>query len=40
VNMEVEAHRVGAAAFFRKPFDVGALMESVRRCLGLPPSTA
>ena len=28
--LEDEAHRVGAIAFFRKPFDVGALLDSIR----------
>lgn len=32
-DMEREANRLGAVAFFRKPFDVSALLESVRQCL-------
>jgi FixJ family two-component response regulator len=31
VNMELEAFRLGAIAFFRKPFEASALLESVRR---------
>jgi FixJ family two-component response regulator len=38
-NMEREASRLGAIAFFRKPFDVGALLESVRQCVGIGPRT-
>jgi FixJ family two-component response regulator len=33
VKMEIEARRLGAEAFFRKPFDIGALLDSVRRGL-------
>jgi FixJ family two-component response regulator len=33
-DMEREASRLGAVAFFRKPFDVNELLESVRQCLG------
>ena len=32
-DMEREASRLGAIAFFRKPFDVGALLDSVRQGL-------
>ena len=32
-DMEREASRLGAIAFFRKPFDVGALLDSVREGL-------
>jgi FixJ family two-component response regulator len=32
-DMEREASRLGAIAFFRKPFDVVALLDSVRRSL-------
>lgn len=32
-EMEVEARRLGAAAFFRKPFDVDALLDAVGRAL-------
>ena len=34
VNMELEAFRLGALAFFRKPFEADALLDSVRRGLG------
>ena len=34
-DMEREARRLGAMAFFRKPFNVTALLESVRRCVAL-----
>jgi FixJ family two-component response regulator len=33
LNMELEAFRLGAIAFFRKPFEPGDLLESVRRGL-------
>lgn len=33
VNMEREAFRLGAIAFFRKPFEASALLDSVRRSL-------
>ena len=33
VNMEAEAFRLGAIAFFRKPFEATALLDSVRRGL-------
>jgi FixJ family two-component response regulator len=33
VNMEFEAFRLGAIAFFRKPFEPSDLLESVRRGL-------
>jgi FixJ family two-component response regulator len=33
VNMELEAVRLGAIAFFRKPFEASALLDSVRRSL-------
>lgn len=33
LNMEVEAFRLGAIAFFRKPFEASALLDSVRRSL-------
>lgn len=32
-DMEFEARRLGAAAFFRKPFDVDALLDIVGRAL-------
>ena len=32
-EMELEARRLGAAAFFRKPFDVDALLDAVERAL-------
>ncbi len=34
MDTEVEARRLGAIAFFRKPFDVTALIDVVSRCLG------
>jgi FixJ family two-component response regulator len=34
VNMELEAFRLGAIAFLRKPFEASALLDSVRRGLG------
>lgn len=33
VNMEREAFRLGAIAFFRKPFEASALLDAVRRAL-------
>ena len=33
-NMELEAFRLGAIAFFRKPFEASDLLDSVRRGLG------
>jgi len=33
VNMEAEAFRLGALAFFRKPFEATALLDCVRRGL-------
>ena len=30
-DMELEARRLGASAFFRKPFDVEALLSAIRR---------
>jgi FixJ family two-component response regulator len=33
VEMELEARRLGANAFFRKPFDIEALIHSVKRGL-------
>jgi len=33
VNIEQQALRLGAIAFFRKPFEAGALLDSVRRSL-------
>jgi FixJ family two-component response regulator len=33
VNMEFEALKLGAIAFFRKPFEPSDLLESVRRGL-------
>ena len=36
--LEDEAHRVGAIAFFRKPFDVGALLDSIERQHGGAPA--
>lgn len=33
VNLEFEAFRLGAIAFFRKPFEPSALLESVRKGL-------
>jgi FixJ family two-component response regulator len=32
-EMEIEARRLGATAFFRKPFDVDALLDAVGRAL-------
>ncbi|HKW47862.1 MAG TPA: response regulator [Gemmatimonadaceae bacterium] len=32
-GMEIEARRLGATAFFRKPFDVEALLDAVGRAL-------
>jgi FixJ family two-component response regulator len=32
-EMEIEARRLGATAFFRKPFDVNALLDAVGRAL-------
>ncbi len=31
LNMELEARRLGAKAFFRKPFDIGLLLDAVKR---------
>jgi FixJ family two-component response regulator len=31
LNMEIEARRLGAKAFFRKPFDIGSLLDAVKR---------
>jgi FixJ family two-component response regulator len=39
-DIEVEGRRLGAVAFFRKPFDVEALMDSVSQCLRRPPSAS
>ena len=36
--LEGEAHRVGAIAFFRKPFDVGALLDLIRDSMERQPS--
>ena len=36
--LEGEAHRVGAIAFFRKPFDVGALLDLIRDSIERRPS--
>jgi FixJ family two-component response regulator len=38
VNMELEAFKLGAIAFFRKPFEPNELLESVGQCLGRPDS--
>ena len=38
-DTEVEGRRLGAIAFFRKPFDVGGLIDVVGSCLGQPAST-
>ena len=35
VNMELEAFRLGALAFLRKPFEASTLLDSVRRGLGI-----
>ena len=35
MDMELEARRLGAEAFFRKPFDIGALVDAVKRGLAL-----
>jgi FixJ family two-component response regulator len=34
-SMELEARRLGAVAFFRKPFDVDALLEAIGRATGV-----
>jgi FixJ family two-component response regulator len=34
-SMELEARRLGAVAFFRKPFDVDALLEAIDRATGV-----
>ncbi len=34
-DMELEARRLGAKAFFRKPFEIGALLDAVKRGLAL-----
>ena len=33
LDMELEARRLGANAFFRKPFDIGLLLDAVKRGL-------
>jgi FixJ family two-component response regulator len=33
LEMELEARRLGADAFFRKPFDIGSLVDAVKRGL-------
>jgi len=40
VEAEIEGRRLGAIAFFRKPFDVSGLIDVVGSCLGHPASTA
>jgi FixJ family two-component response regulator len=37
--LEGKAHRVGAIAFFRKPFDVGALLDSIKESIERRPPT-